>query len=137
MPYDPELIDETQAWFRKAAADLASAAALLASSPPLLGPAVFHAQQAAEESLKGFLTWHSSPLGKTHNLEKIGEQCLRIDPSLKPLVDRAAPLTDYAWKFRYPGDPEDPAREEAEATLATAREVYEAILARLPAEVRP
>ena len=35
-----------------------------------------------------------------------------------------------------PGEPEEPPREEAEGALATAREVYEALLARLPAEVR-
>ena len=46
-------------------------------------------------------------------------------------------LTDFAWKYRYPGEPEEPSREETEAALALAREVYEAILARLPEEVRP
>ena len=33
--------------------------------------------------------------------EEIGEQCLGIDPTLKGLIDRAVPLTEYAWKFRY------------------------------------
>lgn len=47
------------------------------------------------------------------------------------------PLTEYAWKFRYPGEPEPPPLKEAEAALALAREVYEVILDRLPAEVRP
>ena len=47
------------------------------------------------------------------------------------------PLTEYAWKFRYPGEPELPEIEEADAALALAREVYDAVLHRLPAEVRP
>ena len=63
--------------------------------------------------------------------------CTRPDPSLEPLLRRASVLTDYAWKFRYPGEPDEPPREEAEEALALAREVYEAILARLPEEVRP
>ncbi len=46
-------------------------------------------------------------------------------------------LTDFAWKYRYPGEPESPTREEAEAALALARAVYDAVLARLPEEVRP
>jgi hypothetical protein len=46
-------------------------------------------------------------------------------------------LTEYAWKFRYPGEPELPPLDEAEAALALAQEVYEAILSRLPPEVRP
>lgn len=60
-----------------------------------------------------------------------------MDPTLDPVVDKAVPLTKYVWKFRYPGDPEKPTGQEVEAALATAREVYEAILARLPEEVRP
>ncbi len=36
--------------------------------------------------------WHSIAFRKTHSLEEIGEQCLRIDGTLKPLVDRAVPL---------------------------------------------
>jgi hypothetical protein len=49
----------------------------------------------------------------------------------------AVPLTEYAWKFRYPGEPEEPPVAEAEDALALARELNEAILSRLPAEVRP
>lgn len=40
-------------------------------------------------------------------------------------------------QFRYPGEPEQPTQEEAEEALALAREVYEAILTRLPKEIRP
>ncbi len=98
---------------------------------------MFHAQQAVEKSLKGFLTWHSRAFRKTHLLEEIGEQCLKIAPELRTVVDGAVPLTKYAWKYRYPGDEEEPSRQEAESALAIAREVYEAIRARLPEEVRP
>ena len=52
-------------------------------------------------------------------------------------MDKALPLTKYAWMFRYPGEPEEPTREEAEEALALAREVHEAVLLRLPGEVRP
>ena len=45
--------------------------------------------------------------------------------------------TEYAWKFRYPGEDEEPTREEAERALAVAREAYEAICARLPEDARP
>ncbi len=52
-------------------------------------------------------------------------------------MDRAAPLTEYAWKFRYPGEREGPSREEAERALAIAREVFEEVLTRLPPDARP
>lgn len=137
MPLDPELVAETSEWLLRAAADLRAGEVLITATPPLTGTAVFHSQQAAEKSFKGFLAWHSTPFRKTHNLEEVGDQCLRIDATLKPLVDRVVPLTKYAWKFRYPGEPADPDAVEAEAALTLAREVYEAILARLPVEVRP
>jgi len=137
MPNDPVLVAETRAWLKKASRDLAAARHSLSASPPFLEDAVFHSQQAAEKALKGFLMWHNVPFRKTHSLEELGEQCLDLDPSLKDLVDRAVPLTEYAWKFRYPGEPEEPSREEAEEALTTAQELFEAILSRLPSEVAP
>jgi len=136
MPHDPELLAETRAWVVKAATDLRAAEAMRGLEPPLLEAAVFHCQQAAEKALKGFLTWRNVPFRKTHNLEEIGEQCLRLDPTLKDLIDRVVPLTEYAWKFRYPGEPGAPTPEEAEEALAAAREVYVAVLHRLPNQAR-
>jgi HEPN domain-containing protein len=124
MPHDPILVADTRAWFKKAAKDLRAAQHDLTASSPILEDVVFHSQQAAEKALKGFLVWHGRPFRKTHSLEEIGEQALDLDPTLKPLVDRAVPLTEYAWKFRYPGEPESPSREETEEALAMAQEVY-------------
>ncbi len=135
MPLDPELIAESRAWLLKAGQDIAAAVHEFKAEPPFFADIVFHAQQAAEKALKGFLTWHSTPFRKIHNLEELGEQCLRIDPSLVAVIDRGVPLTKYAWKHRYPGDLEDPAHAEAAEALSRAREVLDAILLRLPPEV--
>jgi HEPN domain-containing protein len=137
MPHDPVRVAEVRSWVSKAARDLLAADHERAATPPVLEDVVFHAQQAAEKVLKGFLTWHDRPFRKTHDLVEIGQACVDIDSSLEPAVREAAPLTEYAWKFRYPGEPEEPTRQEADAALAVARAVYEAILARLPSEVRP
>ena len=104
---------------------------------PFTEHAVFHAQQAAEKALKGFLAWHSVPFRKTHSLEELGAQCEGVDGALKPVIDKAVPLTKYAWKFRYPGEPEMPPPEEAQAALVLAREIYDAVIARLPEQLRP
>ena len=58
MPYDPELIAETKAWFVKAQHDLRVCDLVLKNEPQLTDQIVFHVQQAAEKAMKGFLTWH-------------------------------------------------------------------------------
>ena len=137
MPLDPVLAEDIRAWFRKAATDLRSAEADSSATPPILEDLVFHCQQAAEKAIKGFLTAHQQPFGKTHDLRELGKDCMRIDPALTPLIERAMPLTWYAWRFRYPGTPEEPTPQEAREALALAREVVESLLGRLPAETRP
>lgn len=56
---------------------------------------------------------------------------------LESLLRRAATLTEYAWKFRYPGDPDEPSDVEAGEALGLAREVYDALVSRLPHEANP
>jgi hypothetical protein len=34
------------------------------------------------------------------------------------VIDRAVPLTEYAWKFRYPGEPSEPSADETDEALA-------------------
>jgi HEPN domain-containing protein len=135
MLHDPVRVAEARGWLQKASGDLRAAVHDLAANPPLLDDAVFHCQQAAEKAFKGFLAWHDRPVGRTHNLEAIGEACLAVDPSLADVVDRAVPLTEYATRFRYPGEPAEPSRAEADGAVEAAREVFDSVLARLPAEV--
>ena len=137
MPPDPDLVDEVRAWLLKASKDLGAAEYELHADPPFSEDIVFHAQQAAEKSMKAFLSWHGVPFRKTHNLVELGEACSKILPGLEPLLRRAAPLTEYAWKFRYPGSPEEATAEEAAGALTTAREVFDALLTCLPFSVRP
>jgi len=121
----------------RAASDLGAGAHDLTAEDPFCEDAVFHAQQAAEKAMKAFLVWHDTPFRKTHDLAELGRQCADLEPTLAPLLQRAAPLSEYAWKFRYPGEQDESTREEAEEALALAREVYEAVLARLPEDAHP
>ncbi len=138
MGHEDARIEDVRAWLRKADLDLRAAAhAMSAPEAGFSSDAVFHAQQAAEKALKAFLAWHDVPFGKTHNLEELGRQCLALDATLQAFADPAVPLTEYAWKFRYPGEPDQPSRGEAEEGLEIARLLYQAVLSRLPEEVRP
>lgn len=40
--------------------------------------------------------------------------------NIEALVDRAAPLSEYAWKFRYPGESDEPSAHDADEALAVA-----------------
>ena len=137
MPPDLARAEDVRAWLTKAAGDLRAGASSLAAEPPITFDVAFHAQQVCEKALKGLLAWHDTPFRKTHSLEEIGEACLAIDGTLRELVDRAVPLSEFAWRFRYPGEANDPTPAEAEAALATARQVFQAVLARLPESARP
>jgi HEPN domain-containing protein len=72
MQPDPVRAADTQAWLEKAAMDLRSAEADLGVTPPIVGDALFHCQQAIEKALKAFLTWHDEPFRKTHDLGELG-----------------------------------------------------------------
>lgn len=137
MPHDPARLADTRERLRKAKEDFQAARRLLKPPQPLSNAAAFHCQQAAEKALKGFLAWHDVPFRKTHDLGQIGGACVGIDATLKEIVDRTAPLTEYAWKFRYPGEPVAASRKEVESAFGLATDLYKAVLARLPADAKP
>ena len=103
MAVDPVRLAGTKAWL-KGKNDLRGAEIDLGADPPLVEDALFHCQQAVEKSFRAFLAFHDEPFRKTHNLEELGEACLKIDPTFKGLVDDAVPLTEYAWAFRNPAN---------------------------------
>lgn len=99
MELDPVRIENTAAWLRKASQDLRRIDRCLADEPPDIEDALFHCQQAAEKSLKAFLTWHDLPFRKTHDLNALGGQCKDLDSTLTSIVDQSDDLTPYAWSY--------------------------------------
>ena len=125
---------EAREWLAKAAEDLASAHVLIGSDH--LPGALFFCQQAAEKSLKAFLTWHDRTFRRTHDLEELGKDCQAIDGTLAALLEEADVLSDYAWKLRYPGTPYTPETEEAEAMFGIADRVLREVQSRLALETK-
>lgn len=136
MSPDAARLEDTRAWLAKARTDVRCAQVSRSAVPPILEDALFHCQQACEKALKAFLAWHDVPFRKTHSLEEVGEQCLRLDPTLSAIVDTAVPLTEFAWAYRYPGEPDEPEPSSVDQAIDTTVELVEAILVRLPAELR-
>ena len=132
---DPGLEVEVRSWLALAALDL-EAAVRLAQDPEFAPVVLFHCQQAAEKAIKGFLTWHGTRFGRTHDLDMLGALARPLANALEPVLDSAVELTPYAWLYRYPPDSPAPLEGEADEAIQVARELLDAIVGTLPAELR-
>jgi HEPN domain-containing protein len=63
----------------------------------------FHAQQCAEKYFKARLSEAGISFSKTHDLEKLLNDLLPIEPGWNVLRNEAIVLTSFAVEFRYPG----------------------------------
>lgn len=84
----------TASWFAQADEDLA-AARILREQGGLANPICFHAQQAAEKCLKGFLAHHEKHARKIHDLPVLLGECEKIDPSLAELGEDVSYLNVF------------------------------------------
>jgi HEPN domain-containing protein len=82
----------------------------------------FHAQQAAEKSLKAVLLAHEVEFPRTHNLRVLRDL---LPPTLAvvPEVEQAVELSDYATMARYPGAYEPVIEEEYREAIRLAEAV--------------
>jgi len=130
MP-DPRRLDEAREWLRYAAEDLEVAELLTAVPTPRVKQALFHAQQAVEKSLKAFLVFHNHTYPVTHGLNVLLDLCADIDSTLTSTVGPALWLTQFAVRFRYPGEEEEPGLEKAQEGVNAARTVHSSVCKRL------
>ncbi|HWN57010.1 MAG TPA: HEPN domain-containing protein [Methylomirabilota bacterium] len=137
MPHDPALVAETRDWLTRASKDLEAAERLMIGASPLPSQAAFHAQQTAEKARKAFLTWHKRIFPKTHDLSELGPKCASVDATLGPVSSSVARFSRYAIQTRYPGPWGAPTVAEAQDAISLARAMYDAVIARLPNEVKP
>ena len=111
----PNDMMNAEPWFEHADRDLQVAVLALDADPMLGGAVAFHAQQAAEKALKGFLTAYGIAFPKTHELEGLVVRCTAIEPEFQKFMVAASILTPYATEFRYPGGRLEPAETETRA----------------------
>jgi HEPN domain-containing protein len=89
-------------WLEFAQADLAAAASLRGTTPTLRAIAAFHAQQAAEKALKGYLVFREVRFPYTHSINALRELAFSHAPWVQKL-EAADGLTPFATTARYPG----------------------------------
>lgn len=118
-------------WLSKAQQDIAAARTLANAELPLLYPACFHAQQAAEKFLKAFLTHHQIEFTKTHNIGVLLDLASNADPELAARLAGASTLTPFGVELRYPGDAPEPNVGETREAVGLAERVRDEVLVRL------
>ena len=77
---DEALAQLTREWLTKALHDLQTARIIANAPDGPLDTAIYHCQQAAEKSLKGWLTARSDPFEKTHDIRRLIKQAAGVLP---------------------------------------------------------
>jgi HEPN domain-containing protein len=94
----------TQEWISKAEGDFATAQREhQVQDTPNYDAVCFHSQQCTEKYLKARLQEENIAFGKTHDLSRLLDLLMPIEPSWESLRSRLDALTTYAVEFRYPG----------------------------------
>ena len=89
-------------WLRHARSDLAVAEGP-AAEEVLIETLCYHAQQAAEKSLKAVLVHYGIEFPYTHNIARLITIGRDSNLQWRDDLDEAAELTQYAVESRYPG----------------------------------
>ncbi len=128
--------DLVERWLDKAEQDFGVCRHLVTGDVLYPFAAAFHAQQAAEKLLKGFLTLHQVEFPKTHDINELLDLVATVDVVLAESLRGAHTLTKYGVDIRYPGDQPDVSADEAKEAVEVAAEVRTKILPILEAHVR-
>lgn len=119
-------------WFEKAGQDTEMARRALDPKGPLPAMACYHAQQAAEKALKGYLIARQVPFRFVHDLVYLVQLCAEQDPAFRELLPAAEVLGEYATRVRYPMETEsEPDEEKAREALHLADQVMAFIRPRM------
>jgi HEPN domain-containing protein len=123
---DPEVLRVLRRWLRYAEDDLRSAEILLKQGGvPRIS--CFHAQQAAEKSIKAIFVFLQVDFPFTHDLNRLRD-LLPEGWTVKEDFPDFTDLSEWAVEPRYPGDLREATQEDAQAAVEQARNVYETAL---------
>jgi HEPN domain-containing protein len=127
-----KLNDVVQKWFTFAANDLRAARHLFGDLyPKLLEIACYHAHQAAEKALKGFLVLQDIDPPKIHDVKRLCEMAIEKDATFQTILVICERITPYGVATRYPDEIEV---DEAitQATIAWGQSIYDFCTRKVP-----
>ena len=124
-------MQEHDKWLLIAKEDLMVAKVLL--SREFFSSAVYHCQQSAEKSLKGYLAFKKQEIIKTHDLAKLLGLCLNFDEDFKKLYEAARYLNPFSIAFRYPTEFDIPDQGDARLAVKYAQSIITFVLKKVAA----
>jgi HEPN domain-containing protein len=86
-----------QFWLKKAQRDLSAAQKLAQELPDI---AIYHCQQAAEKALKGFLVFHDTDPGDTHNISTLVRLASTFNQEFLTVLKEAGYLSQYNQTYK-------------------------------------
>jgi len=110
-------------WIAKASADLRGATKLIKDDDYTLDLAVYHTHQVAEKALKAYLVFKQQPILRTHDLEKLLNECKKYDHGFDQLQEEVETLAPFAIYSRYPDDRFSVDREETIQAIKHAEKI--------------
>lgn len=122
-------------WLYRAEHDLESAEILLTATKPLHDIAVYHTQQCAEKSLKGYLAYREQEIEKIHSLIVLTNLCLKLNDDFAAIKEEALFLNPYATLYRYPEGELMPSIEETREAIISARKIFVFVKNKIDAEI--
>ncbi len=117
-------------WVRIAEEDRTAIQSLRASNGPWR-IVVFLASSAAEKYLKAFLAFQDSDPDRTHDMNKLLDECRTFDPSLNEFVTDCGHLSLFSVDSRYPEYEADYDEQSARLAIAASDRICNAIRDRM------
>lgn len=120
-----------KSWFMRSDEDLALIEVLLKEESFFPNPICFHAEQAAEKYLKGFLAHREMHVRKVHDLEILVEDCKKVDQSFEEILDDARFLNQFYVESRYPDGYVAFSSEDAKEAYSAAKKIKEFVVGKI------
>jgi HEPN domain-containing protein len=126
--------DLTRGWLEKAKRDFLTAQRELNDEEPFTDIITYHAQQAAEKFLKGYLTWKEIEFPRTHDIEDLVSLAMNEEPDFEEIKTESSVLSPYAVEVRYP-EFEEPLLEDAREAVEIASDIRDFVICKLPEDL--
>lgn len=111
-------------WLSSAEEDLLVTETLLKYSPNLMSAIAFHAEQAAEKTIKAYLIKLDIKLIKTHDFDKLLTVIEDREEFSARLYDLVQIFDKFNVEVRYPDNESIPTKDELLEMIENAKEIY-------------